>query len=61
MTPKTEGFKVRSAFYELIDELNGLDSQVWKRTHSKEIRMRFKKVKSLATKLEKFLSEPHHT
>lgn len=51
----TEHFDARSAFYKIIDGLNELEAQVWKRTHSKEIRTKFKSLKHQATKLEDFI------
>ena len=51
----TEHFDARSAFYKIVDELNGLEAQVWKRIHSKELRAKFKSLKRHTTKLEDFI------
>lgn len=42
---------MRVKVYEVIDELNVLDTKVWKRLQSQEVRRQFKKVKELVNSL----------
>lgn len=47
----SETKKSRIAIYELLDELNDLDNQVWKLAQSHPLRDKFKKIRSLINKL----------
>lgn len=42
---------VRARVYEIVDELNILDTALWKRMHSKEIRIQFKRIKGMLNAL----------
>ena len=42
---------VRAKIYEIIDEVNEIDRTIWKRHHSSEVRMKFKRIKSLLNAL----------
>ena len=42
---------VRARVYEIVDELNILDTTIWKRLHSKEVRSKFKKLKGMLNAL----------